>query len=152
MKGDPIPEEDSLALHCQPNTGMEIDEHGNPSGITREAFRVDDDGISTNWVEYEGGDLQSACFLLASVRVARKGHRVGIFKVKEAIDTGKEHGKVVAVIQDPIDDPDKPNPAHALVTGVIAADTDLLDHLALLVVLELFSDTAIAHSKSVLRR
>jgi hypothetical protein len=127
---------------------MEVDGSGIPVGITRDAFRVDDDGISTNWIEFNGGDLAAACLLLASVRVARKNHRVGVMNVGAALDLGKANRKVIKAIHDPIEPPDVPNPGHALLTGVAAGDSELLDQLALLVELESFSVAAIALSKS----
>ena len=152
MKGDPIPPEDHLALHCQPLTGMEFDASGAPVGINRDAFRVDDDGISTNWIEFDGGTFATTCLLLASVRVARNGHRVGVMNVGAALEIGSDGGKVMAAIHDPIEPPEKPNPGHALLTGVAAGDVEVLDQLALLVDLEPFGADAIALSKSIFNR
>ena len=131
---------------------MEFDPGGIPVGITSEAFRVDADGISTNWIEFDGGGFPAACLLLASVRVARKRHRVGVFNVGTALNLGKENHKVIEAIHDPIEPPDPPNPGHALLTGVNAGDTEILDQLALVVNLEPFSADAIAQSKSLFGR
>jgi hypothetical protein len=128
---------------------MEFDASGAPVGIIRDAFHVDDDGISTNWIEFNNGDLAAACLLLASVRVARKSHRVGVMNVGAVIDVGKENHKVLSAIHDPTEPPEPPNPGHALLTGVVAGDTELLDQLALLVDLESFTVAAIALSKSI---
>jgi hypothetical protein len=116
---------------------MEVDEEGYPVAVTSEAFRVDEDGISTNWVEFEGGGLEAACLLMAAVRTVRLSHRVGVFNVGEAIAVGQSARRTMRAIHDPIEDP-PPNPGHALLTGVLPSDTDLLDQLALLVSLEPF--------------
>jgi hypothetical protein len=92
LRGDRIPPSDHLALHCQ-QSGMEIDAGGVPVGITREALRVDEDGISTNWIEYDAGDFSTSCLILATVRRVRKNHRVGVIKVGEAIDLGHAQKK-----------------------------------------------------------
>jgi len=131
---------------------MEIDKFGNPVGITREAFRVHDDGISTNWIEFDGGDLAAACLLLASVRVVRQRHRVGVMNVGEAADLGKEVDKKIEAVHDPIEPPDLPNPGHALLKGIIVDDFEFLDQLALLVELKPFSAESIALSKSTFGR
>jgi hypothetical protein len=126
---------------------MEFDASGTPAGITWEAFRVDDDGISTNWIEFDGGDLAEACLLLAAVRKTRRSHRVGVMNVGVVVDLGNATDRVVCAIHDPIEPPDPPNPGHALLTGMAADDADFLDQLALLVDLELFTADAIALSK-----
>jgi hypothetical protein len=131
---------------------MEIDKFGNPIGITREAFRIDDDGISTNWIEFDGGDFAAACLLLASVRVVRQNHRVGVMNVGAAINLGKDVDRQIEAIHDPIEPPDPPNPGHALLSGVMVDDLKFLDSLALLVELKSFGAEATALSKSTFKR
>jgi hypothetical protein len=145
LKGDRIPAVDHLALHCQPQRGMEISKEGQPVAITREAFRVDDDGISTNWVEYNGEDLASACLMIAQARKVRPNHRVATFNVGEAMETGKAHGKTVVAVHDPIDNV---NPGHALLTGVAATDTALLDEIAMSAQIAEFPAAAITASRA----
>jgi hypothetical protein len=145
LKDDPIPSSDHLALHCQ-QTGMEVDASGVPIGITRDAFRIDDDGISTNWVEYNGGNVASACMLICATRRVRKSHRVGVFQVGEALQIGASADKQIEAVHDPIEPPDpKPNPGHALLRGDL--DDTLLDLLTPIVVLHLFTGAALQSSK-----
>jgi hypothetical protein len=146
LKGDPIPATDHLALHCQPNTGMEFDASGAPIGITREGFRVDEDGISTNWIEFDGGDFAAACLMVASARTARKIHRVGVFNVGAAQDVGRSVGEEITATHDPIEPPEPPNPGHALLSGDFSSG--LLDLLAPLVELHPFTDAALALRKA----
>lgn len=145
MRGDLIPPADHLALHCQPGTGMEFDDSGAPIGITREAFRVDDDGISTNWIECDGGDFAAVCLLMASARRVRRRHQVGIFRVGGALQIATSISKKIEAIHDPIEPPDpRPNPGHALLRGDL--DPDLLDLLATIVELRPFTDAALQAS------
>lgn len=151
MKGEPIPPEDHVVLHCEPSGfGLDLDELGNPVGVTFEVFRVDDDGISTNWLEYSPGSLDqrfaAACLAMA-FRTIRKRHRVGTLNV----------GAVVArtnapVVHDPIDEP--PNPSHALITGVHPDNKVLLQTLAVMVTgngLREFTPEALEMSKKARR-
>ena len=152
MRGDLIPSSDHLALHCPPRAfaGVEIDPTGVPVGITREAFQVDDDGISTNWIEFNGGNLASACMMLACVLTVRRTHRVGVMNVGAAIDLGQATNRLLQAVHDPIEPPDtRPNPGHALLQGVAAGDDELLDFLAMLVQLKAFTPEAIAQSKAL---
>lgn len=141
MRGDPVPPTDNLALHCQPNSGIEVNPEGQPVGVTREAFRVDDDGISTNWIEYDNGDFSSVCLILASIRTVRKSHRVGLLTVADTIAVGQATNKAITVEHDPIDVP--PNPGHALIKGVAPTDEPVLDELALYVVIREFSPASL---------
>jgi hypothetical protein len=131
---------------------MEIDPSGALVGITREALRVDDDGISTTWIEYDGHDFAAACLCLASVRVARKSHGVAVVNVGEAIDLGRIEKKAINAIHDPIEPPELPNPAHALLIGIEASDTKVLDQLAVLFDLKPFTPEAIEESKQIFGR
>lgn len=153
MKGDEIPRTDNLALHCQPQSGIEVDESGAPVAITREAFRVDDDGISTNWIEFNGGTLEDACMIMAEVRNTRKRHGVARFNIGQAIDLAADMQKVIKALHDPIEPSEgRPNPAHALLVGIIAADEELLDQLALLAEVSAFPEAAVARSKALFGR
>lgn len=140
-----------MALHCQ-KPGMEFDASGDPASINRDAFRVDDDGISINWIEFDGGDLAATCLLLATVRKVRKNHRVAVINVGSAEKLGNEANKTIAAIHDPIEQPEKPNPGHALLTGVGDNDNDLLDALTVLADINPFSAESIALSKSTFGR
>lgn len=135
VKGDRIPSTDNLALHCQP-TSIEVDATGAPSGVTEEAFRVDDDGISANWVEFSGGFAQ-VCALFNTLRTVRKSHVVGMLAVNDVEQVGNQYEKALRAIHDPIDGP-KPNPGHSLVTGVKPTDEQVLRALSLLVTVQNF--------------
>jgi hypothetical protein len=75
LKGELIPPDDHLAIHCQPRHLLEVDEAGEPRGVNPGVFRVDDDGISTNWIEFQGDDFDAqfaeACLFLTSDRTVR---------------------------------------------------------------------------------
>ncbi|WP_441231447.1 hypothetical protein AB7828_24890 [Tardiphaga sp. 215_C5_N2_1] len=137
MKGDRIPKTDNLALHCQP-TSMEIDETGVVTGVSVEAFRVDDDGISTNWLEFDGGNLEAVCGLFKSLRTVRKSHRVGLIAVNDVEEVGVAHNKDVHAIHDPIDT-EPLNPGHALIVGVGPLDQRILRALSLMVEVRTFA-------------
>jgi hypothetical protein len=154
LKGDPIPPDDHLALHCQPAHLLEVDEAGEPKGVSPDVFRVDDDGISTNWIEYRAAEpvvqFAEACLLLMSARTIREKHRVGILVVRDVHAAGEGAGKSVRVIHDPIDLPSL-NPAHALIIGIASTDKVLLQELATVVELRRFTDEALQKSKSAER-
>jgi hypothetical protein len=141
LKDDVLPSSDHLALHCQPSAFLERDASGTPTGVNADAFRVDEDGISTTWVEYEPGDFNACfaktCALLAAVRTVRKSHRVGVMNIGKIEDLGRAAGKVIQAIHDP-DDAPPANPAHALVVGVHPENVELLHALTLLVELHEF--------------
>jgi hypothetical protein len=60
LKGEEIPTTDHVALHCR-QRDLEVGDDGEPSGLRIDAFRVDDDGISVNWLEYKPGSFEG-CF------------------------------------------------------------------------------------------
>jgi hypothetical protein len=135
VKGDRIPSTDNLALHCQP-TSIEVDALGTPSGVTEDAFRVDEDGISANWVEFSGGIAQ-VCALFKTLRRVRKSHKVGTIAVADVEQVGRQYQKDLRAIHDPIEGP-PPNPGHALVVGVQPTDQQVLRALSLLVTVQNF--------------
>jgi len=148
VKGDEIPYTDHVALHCQ-TSHLEVGPDGKWSGLSVDAFRVDDNGISVNWVEYQPG-LFEACFertccLFARLRTVRPKHACGIFKVGDIIQTAAASGRVVAVVHEPIKEPE-PNPAHSLITGCTRGD-ELLNQFTLLVDLQPFTQAALEIAK-----
>ncbi len=148
LKGEEIPTTDHVALHCQA-FDLEIGDDGNPSGLKIDAFRVDDDGISVNWLEYEPGSFddcfERTCRLLATLRTTRASHRCGILKVGEIKQTAAARSKAVKVVHDPLVEP-QPNPAHSLIIGCAPSD-EVLQDFALLVDLRPFTKTALEISK-----
>jgi hypothetical protein len=151
LKGEAIPRKDHVALHCQP-TDFEVDSSGNRGGLKPDAFRVDEDGISSNWVEFEAGSLaeglQKVSKLLATLRCVRRSHKCGVMNVGEIQDTGLASGKTLGVIHDPVDQP-MPNPGHALIQGLTQEDGELLQALTLLVDFYTFGTDALATSKAL---
>jgi hypothetical protein len=148
LKGDEIPTTDHVALHC-PRIALEWGEDGNPCGLKIDAFRVDDDGISVNWLEYERSSFdecfERTCRLFASALFLRDSHRCAIMKVDEIKQTAAARNKSVKIVHDPVDEP-QPNPAHALIIGCAPNDT-LLQEFTLLVDLRRFSPAALEISK-----
>jgi hypothetical protein len=150
LKGDPIPPDDHVALHCQPAYLLEVDETGEPTGVSSDVFRVDDDGISTNWLEFQDENLEAqfatACLLLAMGRTVRATHRVGIIVVANVLAAGAAANKAVAVIHDPLEIP--PNPGHALITGLAVDDQKVFQGLAVVTELRVFTQEALRRSKA----
>jgi hypothetical protein len=150
MKGDEIPATDHVALHCQPSD-LEFDSLGAPKGLKIDAFRLDEDGISVNWIEYEPGPfdqcLARTCRLLASIRNVKGSHRCAVMNVGEIRQTGSIQQKTLNVVHDPIDGP-PPIPAHSLICGVTAQDDALLHDLTLLADLRPFGAAAVEISRN----
>jgi hypothetical protein len=99
LKGDAVPPDDHLAIHCQPSHLIERDEAGEPSGVSPDVFRVDEEGISSNWIEFEKGDgfdaqFSKACLLLTLGRTVRASHRMGVLVVAEVTAVGTAANKV----------------------------------------------------------
>jgi hypothetical protein len=150
VKGDEIPRTDHVALHCPPSR-LDVGPDGQPNGLGVEAFRVDDSGISVNWVEYEPGPFEECfektCCLLAATRGIGPSHRCAIFKVDEIIQTAEASRRAVAAVHDPVDPPDpNPNPAHSLIKGCVPGD-ELLDQFRLLAEVREFTLTALEIAK-----
>jgi hypothetical protein len=93
---------------------------------------VDDDGISTNWIEYCGGTFETVCGLLKTIRKVRKNHMVGVVAVKEVESVGAH------AVHDPIDG-SPPNPGHALIVGAKPDDDKMLRAIAILFELRQFA-------------
>jgi hypothetical protein len=150
VKGDKIPSADHVALHCGP-LDFEVQPDETLGGLKIDAFRIDDNGISVNWVEHEPGPFEECfektCRLFATLRSVRRSHRCAIFKVDEIIQTAEAHSRKVAVVHDPVEPPDpNPNPAHSLIKGCVPGD-DLLDQLRLLAEVRDFTETALNIAK-----
>jgi hypothetical protein len=113
-------------------------------------FRVDDDGISVNWLEHEPGSFEGCfertCMILASTLSLRPRDRCGVMKVGEIKQTATIRRKTVNVVHDPVEGPE-PNPAHSLITGCVSSDA-LLQDFTLLVDLQRYTEIALATSKA----
>lgn len=150
MKGDKIPLTDHVALHCR-RLDFEIQPDETYGGLKIDAFRVYDDGISGNWVEYDPGPFEECfektCCLFATLRGVGPSHRCAIFKVDEIIQTAEVHGRKIAVVHDPVEPPDpNPNLAHSLIKGCVSGD-DLLNQIRLLAEVRHFTPTALEIAK-----
>jgi hypothetical protein len=150
LKGDPIPPHDHVALHCQPAYLLDVDETGEAIGVSSDVFRVDDDGISTNWLEFQDADFETqfatACLLLTMGRTVRARHRVGIIVVANVLAAGAAANKAVSVIHDPLEIP--PNPGHALITELAVDDQKVFQELAVVTELRVFTQEALRRSKA----
>lgn len=151
LKGDAIPSDDHLAIHCQPSHFLETDAAGEAVSVSSAIFRVDDDGISTNWIEFAGtdfdGQFAGACLLLTSNRTVRAKHRVGVLVVSDILETGTTAGTTLSAIHDPLEPPIACNPGHALIVGVAADDEELLHDLSVITQLRPFTEEAIRRAK-----
>jgi hypothetical protein len=117
VRGDPLPAAHHVARHCR-----HIDliwTNGNATGVKESAFEPkqgEADGLSTNWLEFFGGDRQRN---LSGVRgvtklVTRNSHRIAVINVGTIV-TADPSAKL-SVVEDPIDPPAlDANPAHALI-------------------------------------
>jgi hypothetical protein len=134
LKGELIPRTDHVALHCQPSD-FEVDPSGSLGGLKIDAFRVDEDGISVNWVQYISGTFEECIDrvtrLLASLRTVRRTHRCAIINVGEIHMVGENHEKSIQVVHDPLEGP-RPNPAHSLICGEATEDSAVLYDLTLI--------------------
>jgi hypothetical protein len=150
VKGEEIPLTDHVALHCQPQH-LEVGPDGKWSGLSVDAFDVDDDGISVNWVEHDCGSgpfgecFERTCCTFARVRTLRRSHACGILRVADIIQTAAACGRSVSVVHDPVEEP-VPNPAHSLIRGCVPGD-DLLHQFALLAELHQFPQAALEIAK-----
>jgi hypothetical protein len=150
VKGDKIPLTDHIALHCPP-LAFEVNPDQSYGGLKIDAFSVDDDGISVDWVEHEQGPFEECfektCCRIASPRSVRRSHRCAILNVGEIIQTVAASGRDVAVVHDPVEPPNpNPNPAHSLIKGCVP-DDDLLSKFRLLADVREFTPAALKIAK-----
>jgi hypothetical protein len=150
VKGDKIPSSDHVALHCPP-LAFEVNPDQTYGGLKIDAFRVDDDGVSVDWVEHERGSFgecfEKTCCRIASLRSVRASHRCAIFNVGEIIQTAASSDRDVTVVHDPVEPPNpNPNPAHSLIKGCVP-DDDLLSQFRLLANVWEFTPSALKIAK-----
>src|SRR5205823_4857052 len=128
------PPADHVAIHCKP-TDFEVDPSGKRGGLKPDAFRVDANGISTNWLEHESGSfaerLEKVSKVLATLRHVRKNHAYGVMNVGEIQALDGFPGGGIVVLHDPVEEP-KPNPGHALIKGISLGDNAVLQALTLI--------------------
>ncbi len=135
MKGESIPPEHHLAMHCQPSHMIEVNPDGERNGVSYRALRVDSDGMSSNWLEFDGitpgEQFGAVCKLLRTVRTVRPSHRLGVMGVKSVLAAGKLSQLDLRVVHDPIVGPPPPeNPGHALTQGATPDNEILLQTIA----------------------
>lgn len=130
-------------MHCQPAAFLAHDAEGNPVSVKPSLFRVDPDGVSSNWLELCDGEdkFASLCAVLRGQRTVRTSHRVAIFQV-QATKSLNDH---IDVIHDPIEAAPE-NPIHSLITGIAPDDSVLLEALSLLAQLHPFAPPPAAGS------
>jgi hypothetical protein len=146
-----IPPTDHVALHCKP-TDFEVDPSGNRGGLKPDAFRVDGNGISSNWLEHETGSfaerLEKVSKILATLRHVRAKHACGVLNVGNIQEAGAAAGKDIFVVHDPVELP-KANPGHALIKGIVPGDNVVLQALTLLVEIYPFGAETVAISAAI---
>jgi len=128
-----------------------VDQEGHRGGLKADAFRVDDDGISSNWVEFDNGSIAQILMCLATLRHVRRTHCCGLLNVGQVEDIGEAFAKAVSAIHEPVEEP-IPNPGHALVKGVAPTDNALLEALTLIVTFREFGADALAASRAAFGR
>jgi hypothetical protein len=130
VKGETLDYTHTLCLHCQGNA-YEVAPDG-AIGLKYTAFVVHDDGISFNWLEYEGDtfdeQFQATCKLLR-LRTVRASHRVALMNIGKAISVGRDNDIALVAVHDP--QPDYKNLAHALLQGAAPADIVLLQEFTM---------------------
>jgi hypothetical protein len=86
VKGDPLPAEHHVERHCRKNDLIWV--NGEAMGVTESAFELkpnETDGLSTNWLEYFGGDRQRNLSGVRSVTklTTKNSHRIAVINVGE---------------------------------------------------------------------
>lgn len=141
MKGDVLPPDNHVGLHCAPRSFIDHDAGGRPVGVNIHAFRVDQDGISVDWLEFEGRDsieqFRLLCARIKLTRDVRPSHCIGIMQVGEIVDCGTVD-QPLTVVHDPIGPP-KPNLGHALIQGIMSKNDPVLLDLSTLVTVRPFT-------------
>lgn len=109
-----VPADDSVISLCP--LGKLIMKDGTCVGITPDALRIDEDGISVTWVEYFEEPppvLQSAAVELKKSRMPTKSGALARAKVGRIFEVAQKLNQTFAVDHTPVDD----NDAHASITG-----------------------------------
>lgn len=121
LTGQRLPSEHHVGLHCRPKVFAGRDADGNVADLNHDAFRVDPDGISVNWLEFEGThpDEQFAimCDCMSGGRDVKKSDYVALLLVADIEATESMAGVHPYVVHDPINGP-RPNLGHSLIKSV----------------------------------
>jgi hypothetical protein len=109
-----VPADDSVISLCP--VGTLVVKDGTCVGITPDALRVDEDGISVTWVEYfeePPPAIQSAATELKKSRKPTKSGALARARVSRIVEVAQKLKRTFDVDHTPIDD----NDAHASITG-----------------------------------
>jgi hypothetical protein len=109
-----VPACDSVILLCP--LGKQVIRMGVCIGITPDAIRIDEDGISVTWVEYfdePPPSLQSAAAELKRSRMPSKTGIIARAQVNRVLEVAQKLKQTIAVSHTPVDC----NDAHASITG-----------------------------------
>ncbi len=139
LKGDRVPDQHHVVMHISPSHAWEVLPDGTKGGVSYEAIRVDDDGISCNWLEFFKGSeeeqYQQTCLALSRCRTVRRTHLTGKIRVRKIIEAGELNKKQLSVEHDPIEHPE-PNPAHSLTKGACRDDVEIRQAIAVQLAVE----------------
>ena len=133
LKGDIVPPNHTIGIHCQPKDLMQDeDETGKivPIGVNASVFEPDDDGLSVGWLEYFEGTSEfqmSKVIDCMKVRAVRKSHRLALFNVGQVLKCGEQVNIEIEVSHDPQDKYE----CHSLITGYDSSKTELMGLIAL---------------------
>lgn len=109
-----VPAEDQVVLLCPSKVQQVV--NGVCLGITPDAFRVDDDGISVTWVEYFQPPPPALEQAAGALKKAREPSASGVLahaNVGRILEVAGKLKLLVGVIHTPIED----NEGHASITG-----------------------------------
>lgn len=133
MKGDLIPQNHTIGLHCQPSDLMQEENDAGiivSVGVNASVFEPDDDGTSVGWLEYFNGTTEfqiNQVINCMKVRTVRKSHRLALFNVGQVLKCGNQLGIDIEVRHDPQDNYE----CHSLITGYDSTKTELMGLIAL---------------------
>lgn len=109
-----VPPGDGVISLCP--LGKQVVMQGACVGITADALRVDDDGISVTWVEYFDEPPPALHSAAAELKKSRKPTPTGVLaraNVGRILEVAQKLNKLFEVTHTPVDD----NDAHSSITG-----------------------------------
>lgn len=131
MSGVVLPPTDTVGVHCK-GTDLHRDDVGIPTGIHRTAFRVDDDGASSAWVQHihhgvVEDHISRTIECISKNLKPTKTHRLALFAVEAIEGCGLKFELPLSVVHAP----DPGFVCHSLIVGIDPESTELLDTLCL---------------------
>lgn len=109
-----VPATDSVISLCP--LGKQVIKNGTCVGITPDALRVDEDGISVTWVEYFEEPPPALHSAAAELKKSRKPSKTGVLaraQVSRIMEIAGKLKRTFAVTHTPVDN----NDAHSSITG-----------------------------------